>query len=73
MVELFHKLAPKSAAKILAAAQAYAWPTRDAESTYRTFTSRATAEAWGASLSIEAPARGCRIVLRIPSARSAAT
>jgi signal transduction histidine kinase len=31
------------------------------------------AEAWGASLSIEAPARGCRIVLRIPGARSSAT
>jgi signal transduction histidine kinase len=30
------------------------------------------AEAWGASLSIERPARGCRIVLRIPSARPAA-
>jgi signal transduction histidine kinase len=30
------------------------------------------ADAWGASLSIEAPARGCRIVLRIPGARFAA-
>ncbi len=29
------------------------------------------AEAWGASLSIEAPVRGCRIVLRIPTAPSA--
>ncbi len=29
------------------------------------------AEAWSASLSIEAPARGCRIVLRIPIARFA--
>ena len=28
------------------------------------------AEAWAASLSIEAPARGCRIVLRIPIAPS---
>jgi signal transduction histidine kinase len=27
------------------------------------------AEAWGASLAIEAPERGCRIVLRIPAAR----
>ncbi len=30
------------------------------------------ADAWGASLSIEAPAHGCRIVLRIPGARFAA-
>jgi signal transduction histidine kinase len=30
------------------------------------------ADAWGASLSIEAPERGCRIVLRIPGARFAA-
>ena len=30
------------------------------------------AEAWDASLSIEAPAHGCRIVLRIPGARFAA-
>ena len=29
------------------------------------------AEAWDAALSIEAPARGCRIVLRIPGARFA--
>jgi signal transduction histidine kinase len=30
------------------------------------------ADAWGASLSIETPARGCRVVLRIPGARFAA-
>jgi signal transduction histidine kinase len=30
------------------------------------------ADAWGASLSIEAPEHGCRIVLRIPGARFAA-
>lgn len=47
IVQTFDKAVLHSAAEILAAAEAYAWPTRDPDSVYRVFDTRAAAEAWG--------------------------
>jgi hypothetical protein len=41
------KVVFQSATRILSAAQAHAWPSRDPEYVYRTFDTRAAAEAWG--------------------------
>lgn len=49
IVQTFEKAVVHSPAEILAAAEAHAWPVRDPDSVYRTFDTRAAAEAWGSS------------------------
>ena len=47
VVHSFEKAVLHSAAEMLAAAEAAVWRSRDPEYVYRTFTTRAAAEAWG--------------------------
>jgi hypothetical protein len=46
-VQTFDKVVLHTPTQVLAAAKSYAWPTRDSEYVYRTFDTRAAAEAWG--------------------------
>lgn len=50
IVQTLEKNVLHSAAEILAAAEAEAWRARDPEYVYRSFTTRAAAEAWGNSV-----------------------
>ena len=47
IVQTLEKATVHSPAELLAAAEAHAWPVRDPDAVYRTFETRAAAEAWG--------------------------
>lgn len=49
--QTLEKVALHTAAQVLAAAEAYAWPTREKGYVYRVFDTRAAAEAWGSTQS----------------------
>lgn len=54
IVQTFDKAVVHTAGEIFAAAEAHAWPARDPDFIYRTFTTRTAAETWGNTQSASA-------------------